>query len=168
MFTEAPPPEDTSGTGTSPAAIVPVLSEELFHVLHVAIGVTGVFLVGSIAIPVNVANISVFWIMGLSDLSNLKFFVLSTVDFVTSTLILLTPFMSPPLNNMKGSLGSTFSTVIELFASPFLYAVLACGAWITAIITVERCLCVLLPLKGEAANFTIDQYNQLGSPYIYL
>ena len=59
MFTEVYSPEEVSGA--SPAVVLPVLSDELFQVLHVAIGVTGVFIAGSIAIPINVANISIFW-----------------------------------------------------------------------------------------------------------
>ncbi|KAK3772107.1 hypothetical protein RRG08_061191 [Elysia crispata] len=107
MFTEVYSPEEVSGA--SPAVVLPVLSDELFQVLHVAIGVT--------------------------------------VDFVTSILILLTPFISPPLDHVTGSHFATYTTVVELFGAPLLYASVACGAWITAIISLERCICVLLPLK---------------------
>ncbi|KAK3799410.1 hypothetical protein RRG08_050711 [Elysia crispata] len=145
MFTEAYSPEEISEI--SPVAVLPFLSDKLYLVLHVVIGVAGIFIVGSIAIPINVANISVFWNMGLSDLSNLKFFVLSIIDLMSSILILLIPFVSPPLDSMMGSHYVTYTTIIELFTAPVMYATTACGAWVTAIISMERCICVLLPLK---------------------
>ncbi|KAK3796787.1 hypothetical protein RRG08_045793 [Elysia crispata] len=48
---------------------------------------------------------------------------------------------------MMGSHYVTYITITELFAAPVMYAAMACGAWTTAIISMERCLCVLLPLK---------------------
>ncbi|KAK3796789.1 hypothetical protein RRG08_045795 [Elysia crispata] len=145
MFTEAYSPQEISEI--CPVAVLPFLSDELYKVLHLVFGVASVLIIGSIAIPINVANISVFWKMGLSDLSNLKFFVLSIFDFLTSILIMLIPFISPPLDSMMGSHYVTYITITELFAAPVMYAAMACGAWTTAIISMERCICVLLPLK---------------------
>ncbi|KAK3799412.1 hypothetical protein RRG08_050713 [Elysia crispata] len=166
MFTEVYSQEEISEISAVKA--LRLLSDELYLVLHVVIDVVGNFIVGSIAIPINVANISVFWNMGLSDLSNLKFFVLSIFDFLTSILIMLIPFISPPLDSMMGSHYVTYTTIIELFVAPVMYASMACGAWTTAIISMERCLCVLLPLKCETGNFTSDQYYQLGSRCVYI
>ena len=109
----------------------------------------------SIAIPVcifglasNIANIVVFYKMGLSSVSNICFFCLAITDFNCVSFILVAAFAYHP------GLKHTFIPIsmfdVVLINDSVYYGFSAMGSWITAIINMERSCCVVFPLKVRA------------------
>ena len=112
---------------------------ELLKPVHVVIYpciIMGVF--------TNTVNILVFWRLDFSTVSNISLFSLSIADlvnlvFIASILICNSPFFT--LEVFMPS--SDFSTI----SYPLHYSVMAFSSWITTVISMERCCCIMLPMK---------------------
>ena len=85
------------------------------------------------AVPANIINILVFWKDGFKLTPNISFFVLAITD------LLISIFDVPYLLRVY----TTFVT----HAVPVSEALNTIGAWITAVITMERLCCIAFPLK---------------------
>ena len=106
----------------------------------------------SIAIPVcifglasNIANIVVFYKMGLSSVSNICFFCLAITDFNCVSYILIVACAYHP------GIEHTFLPIpmrdAVLIYDTVYYGFSAMGSWITAVINMERSCCVVFPMK---------------------
>ena len=107
----------------------------------------------SITIPVcifglasNIANIVVFYKMGLSSVSNVCFFCLSITDLSCVSYMLVVAFVFHPGLEPHAFLPISMLDIVRTFDTVY-YAVSAMGSWITAIINMERSCCVVFPLK---------------------
>ena len=107
----------------------------------------------SIIIPVcifglasNIANIVVFYKMGLSSVSNICFFCLAITDFNCVTYILVVAFTFHPGLQPHAFLPMTMLDVV-MVSDIVYYGFPAMGSWITAIINMERSCCVVFPMK---------------------
>ena len=107
----------------------------------------------SIAIPVcifglasNIANIVVFYKMGLSSVSNICFFCLAITDFNCVTYILVVAFAFHLGMEPHAFLPMSMIDVVMISDTAY-YGFSAMGSWITAIINMERSCCVVSPLK---------------------
>ena len=96
----------------------------------------------------NVVNITVFYKMGFSTPSNISLFCLAVVDLATLAYILLISLTNHPgiCVYLEAGMDRTMVSVARAGASPF-YSFCAVGAWITAVINVERSCCVAFPLQ---------------------
>ena len=96
-----------------------------------------------IGVFTNIANIIVFCRMGFSESSNMNFFTLSVFDFLVSVFM----FLTKVLNNRLASEAANDVSQSTAFA-----LVVATGgsAMMTALISTERYLCVVFPLKVSA------------------
>ena len=112
----------------------------------------------SVIIPVcflglasNIANIIVFYKMGLSSVSNICFFCLAITDFNCVSYILIVAFAYHP------GLDHAFLPIpmvdVALINDTVYYSFSAMGSWITAIINMERSCCVVFPMKVRALFF---------------
>ena len=115
------------------------------YVLGIIVGVVGVF--------TNTANISVYWRMGLSETTNISFFALSIFDLIVSVVqVVIQITRNRPVSVMRLPSGAPVSEMgmggIFLF-----YACVGSSAWITAVLSVERCLCISMPLKVRTLVF---------------
>ena len=142
--TAAPVDDPTlnSTSGTSQLLSLSLLRECFFYLVSISIPICifGMFS--------NVANIMVFYKMGFSIPSNISLFCLAVVDLATLAYTLLVSLTSHPgiLINFPASMGITLFSVARAGASPF-YSLCAVGAWITAVINVERSCCIAFPMK---------------------
>ena len=98
----------------------------------------------TLGIFTNIANILVFWRMGFTAVSNISLFSLSIVDlicvlFINSFTIFSSYFYSFILI-MPG-------IDYVILANPLYRCFPSISSWITAVISTERCCCILLPLK---------------------
>ncbi|RUS72209.1 hypothetical protein EGW08_020036, partial [Elysia chlorotica] len=93
----------------------------------------------------NLANIIVFTKMGFSEMSNMNFLALSVFDLLVSIVTLFTKlFYSPVLRDfMSGPVESLVSGTMVLMT----FVVIGGSAMMTALISTERCLCIVFPLK---------------------
>ena len=113
-------------------------------VLSVLTGVVGMF--------TNAVNISVYLKMGLTETTNISLFSLSIADLfgcMSTAVTCLT--VNRPIFDMKLPSGAK-AREIGIGATFILYPCLGCSAWITAILSVERCLCIGMPLKVSYSN----------------
>ena len=96
----------------------------------------------------NILNIIVFGKMGFSESSNLNFLALSIFDFMVSLVTFLSRTLHAPI--MKGLSASAMIKHVGLALSLSMI-VFQCGsAVVTALISTERCVCVVFPLKVSA------------------
>ncbi|KAK3787955.1 hypothetical protein RRG08_008972 [Elysia crispata] len=109
------------------------------YVLSILLGVVGIF--------TNTVNISVYWKMGLSETTNISFFALSIFDLLISLCTVMVKItFNPPVSVMRLPSGAPISE-LGMGANFMLYACLTCSAWMTAVLSVERCICISMPLK---------------------
>ena len=117
--------------------------------------------ISSLVIPVcifgllsNIANIIVFYRMGLSSATNICFFCLAITDFHCVSHILGVAFANQP------SLEHAFLPIpmrdVVLISDTVYYAFSAIGSWITAIINVERSCYVVFPLNVRGKYFCVQ------------
>ena len=109
---------------------------KIIKVLHTIFANLGIF--------INIANILVFWCMGFTAVSNISLFSISISDlicvlFINSFTIFSSPFHSSILI-MPG-------VDYVLSSNPFYRWFPSISSLITAVISTERCCCILLPLK---------------------
>ena len=98
----------------------------------------------TLGIFTNIANILVFWRMGFTAVSNISLFSLSVSDLICVLFInsftIFSSFFYSFILIMPG--------VDYVLASNPLYRCFpSISSWITAVISTERCCCILLPLK---------------------
>ena len=116
------------------------------YVLSILLGVVGIFS--------NTVNISVYWKMGLSETTNISFFALSIFDLLISLCTVMVEItFNPPVSLMTLPSGAPVSE-LGMGANFMLYACLTCSAWMTAVLSVERCICISMPLKVRIVGLT--------------
>ncbi|KAK3745308.1 hypothetical protein RRG08_014456 [Elysia crispata] len=133
---------NTTGSGAFVEPLVSVAVMDMFSLVN------DFFLCSFIScfgIFTNTANIIVYSRMGLSESSNINFLALSVLDFLVSFITFFLKFMySPILRDL--STGPTTS-MIAASLSPAMLCVVGASAMMTALISTERFLCVVFPLK---------------------
>ena len=127
--------------------IYPIISTQATSIISFVFSTFLGSLTGVLGILTNVANISVYLKIGLTEKTNISFFSLSIFDlFVsTSTIVVLISY-SRLVSAIKLPSGAPVAE-IGIGATLILYPCLGCSAWITAILSTERCLCIAMPLK---------------------
>ncbi|GFS04892.1 peptide receptor GPCR [Elysia marginata] len=97
-----------------------------------------------VGIITNTTNILVFWRLGMSSVSNLSLLVLSTVDLINVLLMTGTAIvLSPPIARWT----SVKESAILWLSCPLIYSTIAISSWVTVVINMERCCCVVFPMK---------------------
>ena len=110
-------------------------------------------LAGTLGTFTNTANIYVNLQIGLSGPTNISFFALSIFDLLVSVGAVLTQLTyNLPLSAMKLPSGALVSEV-GMGSLFILFPCMGCSAWITAILSIERCLCISTPLKVSVLLF---------------
>ena len=129
----------------SGSVIVPLISpSDLLYLL----GFFATFLTPAVTIFGlfgNTANLIVYYKMGLQDTTTINFFVLAISDFTVSVSTLAIQISRASI------LGAT--PPAAFVASFFIFAACGFGAMITALLSIERCLCIVLPLKVSIHSF---------------
>ena len=129
------------------APITPILSDYMLKIFGYVNTFFLSILAGSVGIITNTINISVYWKMGLSGTTNISFFALSIIDLLVSLTSVVTKITyNSPFSGMKLPSGVPVSE-LGMGALFIFYPCLGCSAWITASLSIERCLCVCAPLK---------------------
>ncbi|GFN83237.1 chemosensory receptor a [Plakobranchus ocellatus] len=138
--------------------ISPIISDEVRDILFVIFVQVIQLIFASFGILSNMVNIIVYIKMGFSETSSITLTALSLADLITELWLLL---MAASVR-----IGHSSFTVIPLSVT-IMYmlstannAVLGYGSWITAIISVERCLCIVIPMKVKSI-FTVRRISIL-------
>ena len=151
MTPEAPPivavTSFTNVTETNLYHITPIISEHWSRIIGYVNGFVLTIVVGVLGIVTNTANISVYLKMGLSETTNISFFSLSISDLLVSlSAVLVQLTYNPPVSVMKLPSGAPVSE-IGMAACFIMFPCMGCSACITAVLSIERCLCISMPLK---------------------
>ena len=145
MTTEFHPTMDSFNTTSFAPIIKPLVSLALMDFFFIA-NVFGFVLPFSLlGVSTNIANIIVYYQIGLSESSNFNFLTLSVFDFFAS----LTSFISRLLYNpFLRDLSTGPLTTYMAHCLSHAWVIVTCGsAMMTALISTERCVSVVFPLK---------------------
>ena len=137
----------TNVTEKSLQQISPIISAYVLSIIGYVNGFLLTTLVGVLGIVTNSVNICVYVKMGLSETTNISFFSLSISDLLVSlSAVLVQLTYNPPVSVMTLPSGAPVSE-IGMAACFIMFPSMGCSAWITAVLSVERCLCISTPLK---------------------
>ncbi|RUS74451.1 hypothetical protein EGW08_017789 [Elysia chlorotica] len=128
-------------------AMSPLVSFYVYKLFRIVIDLALIFSLALFGCLSNVINIIVYLKMGLADTTTINILALSTLDFLACATTLLTVMSFSPFT--AGWTLPSGAGLLELGFGAFIvyYPAVTCGAWVTALLSVERCLCIVFPLK---------------------
>ena len=148
-----------NGTDRTPP-ISPLISSYAGLILGFVNGLVLSVLTGAVGMLTNAANICVYLKMGLTETTTISFFSLSVADlFVCMSTIVVNLAYTRPVIDMELPSGAKAGE-IGIGACFILYPCLGCSAWITTILSVERCLCIVMPLKVRHGTVIFCSLNR--------
>ena len=104
------------------------------------------------------SNVLVLWIFftdGFATTSNINFFSLGAADLCVCSLFIVKEFFTKTFRYFRNS--TTFLEIWYIWRDYFFTnqeALKSFSAWVTAVITLERLLCVTFPLRVSSYNET--------------
>ena len=145
MTTEVHPTMDSPNATSLIPIIRPLVGLAFMDILFIdnVFGFTLPF--SLLGVSTNIANIIVYYQIGLSESSNVNFFTLSVFDFFVSLTSFISRLLySPFLRDLSTGPLTTYMAHCLSHA----WVVVTCGSvMMTALISTERCVCVVFPLK---------------------
>ncbi|RUS74385.1 hypothetical protein EGW08_017866 [Elysia chlorotica] len=169
----------TSAPGYFVKPLVSVAVMDMFSVVN---GFGLCSLLSFLGVFTNIANIIVYARMGLSETSNINFLALSVLDFFVSLVTFFLKFLYSPV--LRSLSTGPITTHISMSLSPAMMSTVGASAMMTALISTERCLCVVFPLKVKTfltprrvlyllltivaymVTFLLVFYIDVGAPFI--
>ncbi|KAK3737436.1 hypothetical protein RRG08_059005 [Elysia crispata] len=117
---------------------------QLYYILLSICALTQVFSIGGVV--TNVINIAVFVKLGFNETSNISLLTLALSDLLSTIMtIWATLCITPGFSDSE--LPFLPTEIAHMTGGGLSMLVLRCTAWVTAFISFERCLCILIPLK---------------------
>ena len=127
--------------------VVPIISHYVTSIIAIVFGTFMGVTTGFLGMLTNSANICVYLKLGLTETTNISFFVLSICDFfMSASSVVMLIFYSRLVSGIRLPTGA-MAAEIGSAAGNVYYPCLRCSAWITAVLSTERCLCIAMPLK---------------------
>ena len=102
-------------------------------------------IISLIGVFTNIANIIVFYKIGFSENSNVNFFALSVFDSLVSLLTVVSKMLYSDFIGYKMLMLSQVTSLVQI-------AIMCGSAMITTLISTERCLYVVFPLRVSTAH----------------
>lgn len=137
---------DTADAGQKEDILQTFDSDILPLVVDVFLNLLIPLIVSVFGVATNLINICIFWKLDLRDSMSINVFALSMADFLTTflntaaCLCLATDILFPAGKVNTWSMGYVTFAWIE-------NALYMSSCWITAVIAIERCFCVVFPFK---------------------
>ena len=117
---------------------------QLYFILLSIVALTQVISLGGVI--TNLINIAVFVKLGFNETSNISLLTLALCDLLSTILTIWgTLCITPGFSDAE--LPFLPTEIAQLTGAGLSMFVLRCTAWVTAFISFERCLCILIPLK---------------------
>ena len=121
-----------------------ITGAQLYFILLTTSAFTQVFSIGGVI--TNVINIAVFVKLGFNETSNISLLTLALCDLLSTILTIWgTLCVTPGFSDAE--LPFLPTEIAQLTGGALSMFVLRCSAWVTAFISFERCLCILIPLN---------------------
>nr|KAG5688563.1 hypothetical protein BaRGS_002778 [Batillaria attramentaria] len=102
-----------------------------------------------VGVPTNIISCLVFYKQGLRDRMNLCLFVLALVDTVYLVSVFVIGVHSF-IGLWAQDVGQKYDVTMSLYFSWFMWGMRAASGCITMVIAVERCVCVVFPLRANS------------------
>ncbi|GFO37467.1 chemosensory receptor a [Plakobranchus ocellatus] len=128
--------------------ITQLVSDEVRDILMIILVSVVMLIVGTFGIFSNVINVIVYIKMGFTETSSITLTALSVADLITELWLVLMAASLRPHHTAAPVV--PLSMTIMYVLSTANNAVLGCGSWITALISTERCLCIVFPMKVKS------------------
>ncbi|GFO01752.1 peptide receptor gpcr [Plakobranchus ocellatus] len=130
----------SANTSTTERITRPLVHPTAFYLVSLSLGQTVTVGVAIMGVFSNISNLIVFSKLGLSETSNMNFFALAVSDLVTVSCYILLGFCYTPLVTYKD---------LTYLVMPPLQTSLGYGSMLTALMSIERCIYVTVPLKAK-------------------
>lgn len=136
---------DLRNVTTSFRLITPFFSLEFMHLFYILNFFVFNIPLSALGMSTNFANIIVYFKMGFTESSNMNFFALAVFDFIFSLISVVGAlFINPLISHLSiapllGHIGQGLGRAVFFCNSG--------SAMLTAMISAERCFCVVFPLK---------------------
>ncbi|RUS78162.1 hypothetical protein EGW08_014071 [Elysia chlorotica] len=138
-------PELSTALQLPPPPPTPLISGKVVEILFLVVVRIAQLVISAFGIFSNVINVVVYSKMGFTDTSSITLTALSLADLVSEMWLLLMATGYRPA--AAGVDVPPLSVTLVHVLSPLSNAVLGYGSWVTAIISTERCLCIVFPMK---------------------
>ncbi|GFO15204.1 peptide receptor gpcr [Plakobranchus ocellatus] len=135
----------------------PLMSNEVKDTIVFVLTQIFQLILASFGIFSNIVNVIVYIKMGFSETSSITLTALSLADLVTELWLLL---MAAGLYENFDGYAYPTSIILVTLLSTAAFAMMGYGSWITAIISAERCLCIVFPMKVKSI-FTVRRISIL-------
>ena len=142
--------------------ILPLISVHTTTIIAIIFGTFMCVATGFVGMFTNSANICVYLKLGLTETTNISFFALSICDFIMSASTIVVLVFYSRLISGKRLPSGALAAEIGIAAGNVYYPCLGCSAWITAILSTDRCLCIAMPLKVNIGMYFISEFDLLG------
>ncbi|GFN83222.1 chemosensory receptor b [Plakobranchus ocellatus] len=129
----------------------PIVSNEVKEILVFILTQVFQLIFATFGIFSNIVNVIVYIKMGFSETSSITLTALSLADLVTELWLLK---MAASLYENYDEKVFPVSVTLVYLLSTAAFAMMGYGSWITAIISVERCFCIVFPMKVKSI-FTV-------------
>ena len=136
-------PNLSSVIPVSPPA--PLISGRAVEILFIVVVRVAQLIIATFGVFSNVTNVIVYAKMGYTETSSITLTALSLADLVTELWLLLMAAGYRPA--AAGIDVPPLTVTLVHVLSPVSNAVLGYGSWVTALISMERCLCIVFPMK---------------------
>ena len=121
-----------------------ITGAQLYFILLSTFALTQVFSIGGVI--TNLINIAVFVKLGFNETSNISLLTLALCDLLSTILTIWGSLCVTP-GFSDAELPFLPTEIAQLTGAGLSVFVFRCTAWVTAFISFERCLCILIPLK---------------------
>ena len=162
------PPKALGLSTNSPevdSPITPFVSYYVYSIFNFVLGVSMTSAVAMFGVFSNITNTVVFYKLGLGESINISFFSLAINDLIMSITTVVVEVTLNPAMRIRLPAGD-LTLQSGFVASLFVYTCCGLGAWITALLSTEKCLCILFPLKvsnehvGEIVFILVKDFNE--------
>ncbi|GFO48453.1 chemosensory receptor a [Plakobranchus ocellatus] len=124
--------------------ITPLIDYSIYYFVRLISGPFLTTVIAVIGVFTNTINIVVYYKMGLQETTNINFFTLAISDWFSAICLVL--IMITDNLTVKLPSGAPTEEITHL-VSFIMYANSVTAAFITTILSLERCLCIVIPLK---------------------
>ena len=153
MTTELPVQMDLANGTSYQLPVKPLVSDALVAIFLVVNDFAITCVISLLGVFTNIANIIVYCKMGFSESSNVNFLVLSVFDLLVSLIVMISRTMFTPFVQSLST--GVMTTYIARLLALAMVVVVSGAAMMTALISVERCVCVIFPLKVRISHTSL-------------
>ncbi|KAK3751504.1 hypothetical protein RRG08_030529 [Elysia crispata] len=153
ILEDATPGLSRNSSITTDQPITPLVSYYVYTIVMYILGFSLTSALAMFGVFSNTVNIIMFYKMGFQETTNINFFSLAINDLMASCGNLLVEIFQSPFMKIDELPQGSLILQTTYLASFVVYSCCGFGALITAVLAMERCLCIVFPLKHIKDTF---------------